>query len=96
MALQLTQPNSPQLNTLGARVSGNPVPPGGALIGCMIPFLSISETLPVESQLEIFYESFTSGNFVDLNRLVVSDYGAYTSYAITSVVFLRYDAGMKM
>ena len=81
---QLTQPNSPQLNTLGARVSGNPVPPGGALIGCMIPFLSISETLPVESQLEIFYESSTTGNFVELNRQVTADYGGVTGVNVTT------------
>ena len=62
---QLQQPGSPQLNTLGAKVTGIAVPPALTDVANMIPFLSVSETLPVESQLEIFYESSTSGNFVD-------------------------------
>jgi len=34
----------------------------------MEPFLSVSETEPVESNLDIFYESSTSNNFVDLYK----------------------------
>jgi hypothetical protein len=34
----------------------------------MTPFLSVSETIPVDSALEIFYESSTSGNIVDLYK----------------------------
>ena len=74
----LTQPGSPQLNTLGAKVTDNPIPPTSPPspeIGCMVPFLSVSETSPVESALEIFYESSTAGNFIDLNRAVIADYG---------------------
>ena len=69
----LTRPGDPILNTLGARVTNETV---GTVnrIGCMYPYLSVSETKAVESQLEIFYESSTSGNFVDLNRQVVADY----------------------
>jgi len=64
------------LNTLGARVSGTAVPipnpepyvaPANSLF-CMKPFLSVSETEPVQSNLEIFYESSTSENFVDLYK----------------------------
>ena len=64
------------LNTLGARVSGTAVPipnpepyvaPATSLF-CMEPFLSVSETEPVQSNLEIFYESSTSENFVDLYK----------------------------
>ncbi len=86
----LTQPGSPQLNTLGARVSKQgvfpvPIPPGdpAGYIGCMYPFLSVSETEPVESLLEIFYETSTSGNFVDLNDAVLADYGGVTKTSIT-------------
>ena len=82
---QLQQPGTVQLNTLGARVTSNPVPPSpAASIGCMIPYLSVSETFPVESQLEIFYESSTSGNFVDLNREVIADYGGVSGTTSTA------------
>ena len=50
----------------------------------MYPYLSVSETQPVESQLEIFYESSTSGNFVDLNRQVVADYAGVSGTTVTS------------
>ena len=81
----LTRENDPILNTLGARVtSANGIPSPANRIGCMYPYLAVSETEPVESQLEIFYESSTSGNFVDLNRLVVSDYGGVSGTTITS------------
>ena len=87
--LNLTQPNSPQLNTLGARVTVNgtfPVPVND--IGCMYPFLSVSETEPVESLLEIFYETSTSGNFVDLNDTVLADYGGVTKTSSLRLVVL--------
>jgi hypothetical protein len=82
----LTQPNAPQLNTLGAKVTNIAITPG-ANTACMVPYLSISETEPVESQLEIFYESSTSGNFVDLNREVLSDYGGVTGTTVISGSF---------
>jgi len=67
------------LNTLGAQVATNvlPIPnpdpyPGAPYptnnLFCMEPFLSVSETEPVESNLDIFYESSTSNNFVDLYK----------------------------
>ena len=82
----LTQPGAPQLNTLGARVTDIgtfPVPASPPRIGCMYPFLSVSETEPVESLLEIFYETSTSGNFVDLNDTVLADYGGVTKSSVT-------------
>ena len=85
---QLTQASSPQLNTLGAKVTstswGNLL---GTLIGCATPYLSVSETEPVESQLEIFYESSTSGNFVTLNTQVVNDYPGVSGTTATSASF---------
>jgi hypothetical protein len=64
---------------LGAKVAANvlPIPnpdpyPGAPYpvnnVFCMEPFLSISETEPVESNLDIFYESSTSENFVSLYK----------------------------
>ena len=91
---QLTIQLEPQLNTLGAKVTNVAIPAGGtpvASIGCMYPYLSVSETLPVESQLEIFYESSTSGNFVDLNRLVVSEYGGVSGTTTTFGAFAEDD-----
>ena len=75
---QLSTPGAPtgasRLNTLGAIVTGSTLSqiigpgPGSPGIACMIPFLSVSETTPVTSQIEIFYESSTSDNFVDLYK----------------------------
>jgi len=45
-----------QLNTLGAVVTTNPVSGAGNLLLTMNPFLSVTETAPVETQLELFYE----------------------------------------
>ena len=64
------------LNTLGAKVVLNPLTtsfpePFAAIAAgtyCMEPFLSISETEPTESNLDIFYESSTSENFVSLYK----------------------------
>jgi len=85
---QLTQASSPQLNTLGAKVTSTSWGTGlGALIGCATPYLSVSETEPVESQLEIFYESSTSGNFVTLNTQVVNDYPGVSGTTATSASF---------
>ena len=64
------------LNTLGAKVVLTPLTtsfpePYAALAAgtyCMEPFLSVSETEPVESNLDIFYESSTSEDFVNLYK----------------------------
>ena len=85
----LQEPDFVQLNTLGARVTGNPVPATlvPPTIACMVPFLSVSETLPVESQLEIFYESSSSGNFVELNRTVTAGYAGVSGATVSSASF---------
>mgnify|MGYP003131911574 CR=1 FL=1 len=80
----LTRPDGRLLNTLGARVTGEIIPAPINRIGCMYPYLSVSETTPVESLLEIFYESSTSGNFVDLNRSVIADYAGVAGTTVTS------------
>ena len=94
---QLTQPQGNELNTLGAKVSSDPIPPpppavpSAATLFSMVPFLSVSETEPVESQLEIFYESSTSGNFVELNRSVTADYAGVAGVSETNGAFLEND-----
>ena len=82
----LTRPDKsdPILNTLGARVTNETIPSPANRIGCMYPYLAVSETEPVESQLEIFYESSTTGNFVELNRQVTADYGGVTGVNVTT------------
>jgi len=75
------------LTTLGAHVTNNPTPVIGANIGCMVPFLSISETKPVESEIEIFWETSTSGDFVELNKTVLADYAGVGGVSATSGSF---------
>ena len=90
---QLTQPSGNELNTLGAKVSSDPLPPPPPAVPSpltlfsMVPFLSVSETEPVESQLEIFYESSTSGDFVELNRSVTADYAGVAGVSESSGSF---------
>ena len=81
-----------QLNTLGAVVTNSPVSAGGAFLLTMNPFLSVTETAPVETQLELFYESSTSGNFVDLNRNVTADYAGVSQISNTGGSFSESDA----
>ena len=93
---QLTQPQGNELNTLGAKVTGTALPPPppatpSVNVFSMVPFLSISETEPVESQLEIFYESSTSGNFIELNRSVTADYAGVAGVSETSGAFVESD-----
>jgi hypothetical protein len=79
----LTRPDDPILNTLGARVTNETIGTPNR-IACMYPYLAVSETEPVESQLEIFYESSTSGNFVELNRQVIADYAGVSGTTVVS------------
>jgi len=70
VGVQDSQPNlNPDiLATLGARVTEFDFDPVATNdIRCMTPYLSISETEPVQSNLELFYETSTCGNFVTLN-----------------------------
>ena len=85
---QLTEDNIPILNTLGAYVTNQVNPPIPASpVATMIPFLSVSETEPVESILDIFWESSTSGSFIDLNREVIADYAGVSSMSAVVGVF---------
>ncbi len=84
---QLTQPNYPILNTLGAYVTNTAIPFAGAFTGCMVPFLSVSETAPVESEIEIFWESSTSGDFVELNKVVLEGYAGVSGVSTPAASF---------
>ena len=75
------------LTTLGAIVTPNATPVVGANTGCMVPFLSVSETKPIESEIEIFWESSTSGDFVELNQTVLADYAGVSGVSATSASF---------
>ena len=59
-------------NPIGAEVvlnSVNAIPPLETQLS-MVPFLSVAETRPVESLLDIYWETSLSGNLINLNSLV--------------------------
>ena len=87
----LTQPADRVLFTLGAWVTGVANPPAATDIGCMIPFLSVSETAPVESEIEIFWETSTSGDFVELNKTVLADYAGVGGVSANAASFAEDD-----
>ena len=66
--------------SIGATALENPVPnvPTGA--ENMLPFLAIYETEPVESLLDIYWETTSEGLIVDLNADVLSDFGGATDF----------------
>ena len=53
----------------------------------MIPFLSIAETKPVYSILDIFWETSLSGNLITLNSLIDSQYGGLVRANFTAATF---------
>jgi hypothetical protein len=55
----------------------------------MVPFLSVAETEPVESLLDIFWETSLSGNLAELNALVDSQYGGLTSSNFVAADFFE-------
>jgi len=66
-----------------------PSPPGTLPVFSMVPFLSVAETEPVESLLDIFWETSLSGNLVELNALVDSQYGGLTSSNFVAADFFE-------
>ena len=88
-----TQESQPDLDpnvitTLGAQVTAVTT---GAAVRCMQPYLSVSETAPVESELELFWETSTSGDFIELNRAVTADYGGVSLISDTVGSFKESD-----
>ena len=58
--------------------SVNTIPPIETILS-MVPFLSVAETRPVESLLDIYWETSLSGNLVTLNGLVNSQSDGITA-----------------
>ena len=83
----LTRTGDKSLFTLGAWVTNVANPPAALSVGCMNPFLSVSETKPIESEIEIFWESSTSGDFVELNQTVLADYAGVSGVSATTASF---------
>ena len=79
-------------NPIGAYVttfSVNAPPSPPTAVYSMIPFLSVAETEPVESLLDIFFETSLSGNLAELNALVDSQYGGLTSSNFAAADFFE-------
>ena len=78
-------------NPIGAYVTIDSVNESSVANGVlsMVPFLSVAETEPVESLLDIFWETSLSGNLVELNALVDSQYGGLTSSNFVAANFFE-------
>ena len=79
-------------NPIGAYVtldSVNTPPSPPTAVYSMLPFLSVAETEPVESLLDIFFETSLSGNLAELNALVDSQYGGLTSSNFAAADFFE-------
>ncbi len=77
-------------NSIGARVFTTSVystPPTNDNRLSMVPFLSIAETKPVYSILDIFWETSLSGNLITLNSLIDSQYGGLVSANFIAATF---------
>ena len=82
-------------NPIGGSVfpdSINTVPPAQTLLST-VPFLSIAETKPVYSLLDIYWETSLSGNLATLNSLVNSQYAGIVGADFVSAVFNEDAAG---
>jgi len=58
----------------------------------MQPFLSVAETKPVYSLLEIFWETSLQGKINTLNSLIDAQYAGITTMSSTAALFLESDA----
>ena len=77
-------------NPIGAYVTADASAPSAlpaSNVFCMVPFLSVAETDPVFSLLNIFWETSLSGNLVELNSLIDSQYAGLTSSNFTTALF---------
>ena len=75
---------------IGAVTTANAA--GGNNINTMVPFLSVAETKPVFSLLEIFWETSLQGKISVLNNLIDSQFAGIGSLTISSSTFLESDA----
>ena len=78
-------------NPIGAEVSAtsytNPGVPQAGKILSMVPFLSVAETKPVYSLLEIFWETSLQGKIQTLNSLIDAQDGNVIGTTVTSASF---------
>ena len=74
-------------NPIGAYVTVNDVATGDPLVLSMEPFLSVAETKPVFSLLDIFWETTLSGDLVELNNAINSQYAGVVGSNFTAAQF---------
>jgi len=74
-------------NPIGAYVTNSPVSGGAAQVLSMEPFLSVAETRPVFSLLDIFWETTLSGDLVELNNAIDSQYAGVVGSNFTAAEF---------
>jgi hypothetical protein len=88
------QPNLYQIDTnpLIARLATNENNIIGDLTATMRPFLAIYETEPVDSLLDIFWETGTVGLLSDLNIDIITGFDGPTSFTATNIELLESDA----
>ena len=88
------QPNLYQIETnpLIARLATNENNIIGDLTATMRPFLAIYETEPVDSLLDIFWETGTVGLLSDLNIDIITGFDGPTSFTATNIELLESDA----
>jgi len=72
---------------VGATTNGNAL--GSENVQTMVPFLSVAETKPVYSLLEIFWETSLQGKIGTLNSLINSQEPGITSLTSSSASFLE-------
>jgi len=77
-------------NPLIARLSTNAAI--GITTANMLPYLAIYETEPVESLLDIFWETDTVGLIADLNADILTGYEGPVSFSTTNIELLESDA----
>ena len=79
-------------NPLIARLATNKNNIIGDVTATMRPFLAIYETEPVDSLLDIFWETGTVGLLSDLNIDIITGFDGPTSFTATNIELLESDA----
>ena len=75
------------LNPIGAKVTDIAVGAAQAGTQCMSPILSIVETKPRYSLLDIYWETSLTGRIQDLNRAVNNTFNGVSGLTVTSFTF---------
>ena len=77
---------------VGAETNASATGSGNVAVNTMVPFLSVAETKPVYSLLEIFWETSLQGKINTLNSLINSQYAGISSITSSSGSFAESDA----